>query len=228
MRIAQFVTALIAFLLPLTTATESQAFEQRTGWHTISVMPPNDSSPRLFLTQTSNGLRLERYRSGDPTQMWAIVQPDYPTGAAVTGEGPLDGIINDCFNEFPFKCDFQGHAGEGIDVRLVSRSSALCVAVGATRATAIACSNKSNEAGWERLNASIGSSITGFNSFKTKNGNCLVANTEDSYADGMRLRAVACGQSSEWQTQFIANIAADLTCRTDWAWNLCFVEGQGR
>ncbi len=228
MRIAHFVTTLIAVLLPLIAATQSQAFEQKTGWYTVRVMQPNDASPVLFLTQTSNGLRLQRYRSGDPTQMWAIVQPDYPTSPAVTGHGPLEGIIDKCFNTFPPQCDFQGHAGEGLDVRLVSRSSAWCVAVGATRATAIACSNSGNEAGWERLNASISSSATGFTSFKTKNGKCLAANTDDSYADGMRLRAIGCNDAAQWQGQFIANMAAELTCRTDWDWNLCFVEGQGR
>jgi hypothetical protein len=223
MRFIQFVIFLLASLISFAIATPSQSFEQKTGWYTIRVMPPNDASPLLFLTQTSNGLRLERYRSGDVTQMWAIVQPDYPTGAAVTGSGPLSGIFDKCFNSFPPSCDFQGHAG--VEVRLVSRSSGWCVAVGSSRSTAVECSQQPNEAGWERLSAYLLGGATGF---KTKNGNCLVANTDDAYGDGLRVRAVSCSQSSGWSGEFVTNKAADLTCKTQWDWNLCFVEGQGR
>lgn len=228
MRLIRLVTALVVFLLPLGLVPVASAVDQTTKWYTIRVMPPTDAGPLLFLSQTSNGLRLERYRSGDPTQMWAITQPDYPTGAAVTGTGPLDGILDKCFNHFPPSCDFQGHAGQGLDVKLVSRTSGNCVAVGATKATAIACASSGKEDGWERLNATITSSATGFTSFKTKNAKCLAANTDDTYADGMRVRAIACGEAAQWQGQFIADMAAELTCRTDWAWNLCYVEGQGR
>lgn len=228
MRLVHLLIVLATLLLAISTGTPSQAFDQKTTWYTLRVMPPNDASPLLFLTQTSNGLRLERYRSGDPTQQWALVQPDYPTGAAVTGSGPLDGIFDKCFNTFPPACDFKGHAGESRELRLVSHTSGFCVAVGATRATSIECSLQPKEAGWERLNATIVSSFNGFTSFATKNGKCLAANTDDTYADGMRVRAIGCGEAGQWQGQFIADMAAELTCRTDWAWNLCYVEGQGR
>jgi len=229
MRFASVVTTLIVLLVALVGATAATAFEQTTKWYTIRIQPPDDSSPHLFLTQTSSGLRLERYRSGDVTQMWAPTQPDYPTAAAVTGSGPLSGIIDKCFNTFPPSCDFQGHAG--VEVKLVSRSSGKCIAVGATRATTVECANTPNESSWERLTAFA--SFTelagaGFTWLKTKNGNCMVANTADAYGPSMRLKSEPCSGANDWRVGFTANLAADLTCRVDWDWNLCFVEGQGR
>ena len=229
MRLARLVTALIAFLMPLLIVSPSSAYDQRTRWYSVRVVPPNPEAKHLFLTQTSNGLRLEPYRSGDVSQQWAGVQPDYPTAAAVTGGGSVSDIFGECLNaDLLPDCDFQGQGGATI--RLVSRSSGRCIAVGATRATAINCSQDANEVGWQRLKITYGlnsieaSSVT----FKTAAGNCLTANTDDPYGQSVRLKATACGQSTDWSVRFTAQVAADLTCRTDWDWNLCFVEGQGR
>lgn len=227
MRLARIVTALLALVLPLLFAGAASAVDQATKWYTIRIQPPDESSPHLFLTQTSNGLRLERYRSGDVTQMWAPTQPDYPTAAAVTGGSPISGIIDDCFNTFPPACDFQGHAG--VEVKIVSRSSGKCIAVGATRATTVECANTPNESNWERLTAFASFQElagAGFTQLWTKSGNCLVANTADAYGESMRLKAVPCGSVNDWSKGFTANLAADLTCRVDWAWNLCFVQGK--
>jgi hypothetical protein len=227
MRLARLVTALVVLLVPFLAVTEASAFDQKTKWYTIKIQPPDDSSPHLFLTQTSNGLRLERYRSGDVTQMWAATQPDYPAAAPVTGSGPLTGMIDDCFNTFPPACDFQGRAG--VEVKIVSRSSGKCIAVGATRATTAQCANTANESSWERLTAFSSFKElagAGFTSLWTKSGNCLVANTDDPYGPSMRLKASPCSNVNDWRMGFTANLAADLSCRVDWAWNLCFVEGR--
>jgi hypothetical protein len=229
MRLARLMTAFLALLVPFFVVPPASAFDQETKWYTIRIQPPDDSSVLLFLTQTSSGLRLERYRSGDVTQMWAATQPDYPTGAAVIGSGPLSGIIDKCFNTFPPSCDFQGHAG--VEVKLVSRSSGKCIAVGSTRATTADCANTPNESSWERLTAFA--SFTelagaGFTSLSSKSGNCLVANTADAYGESMRVKAAPCSSVNDWRLGFTANMSADLTCRVDWDWNLCFVEGQGR
>jgi hypothetical protein len=175
----------LALLAALAT-TGSQAFEQKTTWFTIRVMPPDESSPHLFLTQTSNGLRLERYRSGDPAQMWAPVQQDYPTAAPVTGGSPISDLFAECFGSAGYGCGSDGRSAAYL--RLVSRSSGRCVAIGASRATTTECSNTDqNQKSWQELLILFPLDQTAFVAarFITRNKNCLAANTSDGYHEGM-------------------------------------------
>lgn len=228
MRRIRLSTVILAFLLAvLASATGASAYDQETRYFTIRVLPPSDDGAHLFVTQTSEGLRLERYRSGDTAQMWAVAPEDYPAAPAVTGEAEGGWqFFEDCFTQFP--CGFDGSATRPPLVRLVNRSSGRCIAIGATRAVPIECANASNnptEAGWQRLEAfEAVSQLPGgnFTSFSTGKGSCLAANSDEEYADGMHVRAVECGENMNWAKLFTTNLVATVTCRTDWYWQLCF------
>jgi hypothetical protein len=223
MRLARVVTAVVAALLPLLATTQAEAIDRTTPYYTIRIMPADAASPHLFLTHTSGGLRLERYRSGDLSQMWTVTQPDYPTGFGTAPFGTVEGQFAECFDtssssDAAASCDFRAHAGA--EYRLINRLTGQCITVGATRAVGSACSNTGNNPTWQRL----GSVITfadqvaikmPFMTIQNKNGRCLGANRDDP----ARLLADNCGGNT---TQFTAQPVAEASCKVDWEWELCF------
>lgn len=223
MNYLRVLTILLAFPL-VALATAAHAYDQKTRYFTIRVLPPNDNGVHLFVTQVSGGLRLERYRSGDARQMWTAADRDYPTAPTVTGGSPYESFL-ECFTG---ACGFKGNAVSPPSVRVVNRSSGRCLALGATRAIPIECANTDNnptEARWQRLEAF--NDITripagDFTSFATAGGNCLAANSDEEYADGMSMRSVPCGENLNWTKLFATNFVAAVSCRSDWDWQLCF------
>ena len=213
LRSARLFTALM-ILLGL--ASTAGAFDQTTRWFTLDVADGPDGRP-LFLTTTGEGVKLMPYHSGDPTQMWALVQPDYPNAPGVSGDGLGP---SDCVSTSSVGCPFSGHAS--LPIRLVSRSSGGCLLFVKSGATTSECSTLSAKTAarqtwqyFERGGFAVGTP----HDMRTQ-GKCLVA-LPNKYDPTDRVAAA--GDCSFAAAQmFTAQVAAELSCRTDWAYNLCF------
>ncbi len=214
-------------------ATGAQAYQQTTRWLTISIKPPDDNTPPLFLTNTTAGVKLDRYHSGDPTQQWAAVQTDYPTAPRVTGHGPLDGLLNCTFSG----CPFQGHGG---DVRkFVNRASGACLAFTAIdkhKLTHVEPCSANDDAvarqAWQWTFAADevhqgvppADLYTRLASLFQGSPKCMASTAKQASALlGSELQASAC--DGQWYQQFNFLLAAELACTTQWDYNICFVAG---
>jgi hypothetical protein len=222
------VACVLAVLASLALVTTSLAFDQTTRWYSIRVSPASDASPPLFLTNGSDGVTLERYRSGDPTQMWAITNEDYPTAAAVTGGGGLGGGSNvSCLAEAGWGCEFRADAGDVI--RLVNRASGGCLMfgrnAGAVTAPCLHADNGGERQKWQvphNIDAGLYAPLRGLTQGRTR---CLSAADRNDGATSSATVASNCSSASyEWFELFLGQRSATFTCTTDWAYNLCFVQ----
>jgi hypothetical protein len=91
---------------------------------TDATKPPSDATLALFLTNTSEGVKLEEYRSDDPTQQWTPTQTDYPRAPRVVeGENFLTRLF-DCVGDWG--CPFHGESPAGLR-KFVNRASGACL-----------------------------------------------------------------------------------------------------
>ena len=197
------VLAGLVLALIVMAASSASAYDQRTRWFSITVQA-SPSSPPLFLTNGSNGVTLERYRSGDPTQMWVITHEDYPGAARVTGPG-----IGRCLAEAGWGCPFLGNGGSTL--KIVNRASGGCLSF-ASNGTVVTspCTNISA--------AAIATYLVGLLNGGTR---CLTGNG----VVGAALTPTNCNPAEFGPTQsFRAQMSAEFTCTTQWDYNLCFVQ----
>ena len=91
-------------------------------------------APPLFLTNDFDGVMLERYRSGDVTQMWTTVDVDYPTIPRVTSSSGVDigGVFGCLAHVLSGGCPFS--VTVGVVAKVVNRAGggALCSALTTT------------------------------------------------------------------------------------------------
>ena len=218
---AHVVPGIVFAMLALLCAPAAHAVDKTTRWYSINVQPATEASPRLFLTNGRKGVTLERYRSGDPTQMWAATQSNYPNAPVVEGEG-LD--LVECVLQWG--CPFEGHGGAL--VRFVNRASGGCLMVGARGAYAAPCDGgvRVPRQKWQLMYSPR--EMVGTYSPIIASGNdisCLSATARDGEAvAGGVLQPQGCGQ--HWSQNFSLLVSADVACTTSWDYNLCFAEGQ--
>ncbi len=218
MRTVLMLLAAVVALFGL--ASEAMAVDQSTHWYTLNIQSTPDAQP-LFLTNTSEGVKLQPYRSGDPTQMWALVQPDYPTAPAVTGEGPPIGFF--CSID-EGGCEFRG--GAGAPIRIVNRASGGCLLFAGSVAKTSPCVNtKPKTAAAQKWQYFLRDQFaTGVGETLVSAGACLVA-LPNKYDPLDRVAASGKCKGNP-DSRFIPQLAAELSCRTDWWWELCFVAGR--
>ena len=209
--LAGLVLALIVLAAPSATA-----YDQRTPWYSITVQA-TPTSPPLFLTNGSTGVTLERYRSGDPTQMWVITHEDYPGAARVTGPG-----LGRCLAEAGWGCPFLGNGGSTL--KIVNRASGGCLSFAPNGTVVTApCTNISAAADaqkWRALEhpAAIATYLVGLLNGGTR---CLTGNG----VVGAAMTPTNCNPAEFGPTQsFRAQMSAEFTCTTQWDYNLCFVQ----
>ena len=226
-----------AACIGLTLAPPAAAQAQKTKWFSIDIQPATDSTPTLYLTSTSEGLKLDRYRSGDPTQQWTATQIDYPWAPRVEGHGPLEGITNCTWHGCPFK----GHSG-GL-YKYVNRASGACLAfalVGSVgRAVLQRCSGADNDIPaqtwmwmWGDGNLINGAPPRGefsplVSRFRNQN-QCLSSSARQRPGKPSALQPDICDDRGgpPWFQRFRFLETAELTCTVHWFWDLCFVQGQ--
>jgi hypothetical protein len=220
----------LTFFGALLATFPASAFEQTTTWFSIVVQYDVESHAPLYLSNGSEGARLERYRSGDPTQMWALVQPDYPTAPGVTVSGDnSSGDAVDCVTELG--CPFSGHGGSL--VKIVNRASGGCLILGKYNATTTACESTgkvSTREKWATQIEAVALVRGNYSAFGASAGagKCLTSDgARNKSPDLLRVSGGDCAGNT-WSQLFTLQPAAEITCRTDWNWNICFVEGQGR
>jgi hypothetical protein len=214
MRIA--VKMLAALVMLLAFASIAEAFDQTTRWYSLNVETAPNGRP-LFLTNTPDGVKLQPYRSGDPTQMWAIVQPDYPTAPAVTGSGIGP---SDCISTSGIGCPFAGHAS--VLTRIVNRGSGGCLLFQGSGASTSTCTTLNAKTAakqkWQYLRGAA--SETFFTAHR-----CLTAVSSRYDPDNLAVAPSDC-HGDAWITYFAIQMSGEISCHTDWPYNLCFVEGQ--
>jgi hypothetical protein len=229
----------------LTLTSAADRYEQKTRWFTIDIKPATDATPALFLTNTSEGIKLERYRSGDPTQQWHPTQSDYPRAPRVTGSSPLlDSVLNllKCVSQWG--CPFTGHGSDYSLRKFVNRASGACLmfksvgSYGRALAFAEPCSGADSDIPqqtwswrWDDSHLKNGApprqEYTPLYGIYRNQGQCLAA-VAYTYPNptGSAMQPNNC--VPEWYQQFRFLETAELTCTVYWFWDLCFVQGQGR
>jgi hypothetical protein len=215
--------ALSGFFLALilaAAATPAGAYDQRTPWYSITVQVTPNSAP-LFLTNGSTGVTLERYRSGDPTQMWALTHPDYPGAARVIATNTVG--QQGCLAEAGWGCPFLGNGG--MTFKIVNRASGACLSFAANGgAVTTPCTNISAAAETQKWRAeehplAIPTYFVGLLNGQTR---CLTG----TGPAGAAMTPTSCNPGQHGPTQtFRAQMSAEFTCTTQWDYNLCFVQG---
>ncbi len=207
---------LIAFALLLIVASPLQAFDQTTNWQTIATPPLWENGRPLFLTRTSQGVKLEPYRSGALEQLWAVVWTSYPNAVDVD----FDESILSCLS-WPL-CEFHGHAA--IIVKLVSRTSGGCLVFDGSIATTAPCSNAAGAMKKQSWNIAAGRAAIDAHETIENRETCLAGfNIPDN------LKTFYAGLSKcngEPRMRFVIQAAESLSCQTDWNYNLCFIPGK--
>jgi hypothetical protein len=226
---------LLAALVLLALPAAAFAVEKTTKWFTIDVMPPDNSSPPLFLTNTSQGVKLERYRSGDPTQHWTYVHLYYPTAPPVTGTWPGEDFIKCGFGGCPFR-----GGGEGLR-KYVNRSSGKCMAFHPAKPAgqlwAIPCSQVDAEIAkqvwwWTFGDTSVAlygppREYTQLQGIFQGQSQCVQAASQTPpLPAGVALVPGACGQvgGEPWYQRYRFLEAASVTCKRDFDWQLCLAQ----
>lgn len=226
------VLAVVA-LLSLAVSNATSAVEKTTRWYTIDIEPPDAATPPLFLTSTGQGIKLERYRSGDPTQHWTYVHLYYPTAPPVVGTWPGEDFV-----QCRAGCPFQGH-GEGLR-KYVNRASGACLGFQQTngQAVVVPCSSQDAEIAkqvwfWEFGDTSVGlygppRDYTNLMAVYQQQGRCLEASPPTTpLVAGTGLHAAECrpvGSTASWYQRYRFLEAASITCKRDFDWQLCFTQ----
>lgn len=205
----------------------AQAFDQTTKWFAIMAQP-SGSAPPLFLTYTPDGLIFEPYSSGDTKQMWAAVDVDYPTTPRVTSDSGVDivggfGSVLDCFVGV-----WTGSGGCGFNrtlgkvAKVVSRASRACLVFGpGYNAVTRPCLVNSPDEGYQLWRVSSDNPAAVVFVARSGAGSCLAS----SGGGGNQMRALASGCSKVppgGRTSFVLQLAAELSCKTDYYWHICF------
>ena len=224
----------LAVLATLILSDPALAVEKTTKWFTIDVMPPDNGTPPLFLTSTGQGIKLERYRSGDPTQHWTYVHLYYPTAPPVTGTWPGEDFV-----QCRAGCPFQGN-GEGLR-KYVNRASGACMAFrpGGTAAllTTVPCSQQDAEIArqvwwWKFGDTSV--SLYGppreytrlEGTFQSQPVCVEAASQATPLSAGVALVPGTCAEieGEPWYQRYRFLEAASVTCKRDFDWQLCFAQ----
>ncbi|MEO6012697.1 MAG: hypothetical protein ABIQ30_03800 [Devosia sp.] len=228
LRLTLIALALFAASLP------ASAFDQTTRWYSIVVQYGSDTQPPLYLSNGSTGVTLERYRSGDVTQQWALMQPDYPTAPAVTGSGPNPlGAIYDCIVNKG--CPFSGHATTGATLKIVNHASGGCLILQKSGAKTSECQSTGSTSDKQKWGSVYKTSELRDGNYTALGassgaGSCLTADgARNKSPDFLRVGSGPCGRGGySWPQLYTIQLAAELTCKTNWDWQICMVEGQGR
>lgn len=125
-RVILLAAALLTLVGGAARAADAGAATRTTTWFTLNVSPPTAKAAGLYLSAGPNStISLQKYVSGAPHEQWAVVTPEWPGFAPVTGHGPTEGFL-DCVGQW--RCDFHGHAGAP-PIKLVNRLDGRCVTV---------------------------------------------------------------------------------------------------
>lgn len=206
-------------------AVPAQAFDQKTQWFTIMAQPAGQGAP-LFLTYTPDGLMFEPYSSGDTKQMWTTVDVDYPTIPRVTSDSGVDvagafGAIFGCLAQGFSGCPFSVTLGKV--TKVVSRASRGCLVFGPHYyAVTRPCLVNSPDEGYQiwRVYSADRAAVT-FTA-RSGEGSCL-ASEGGSRPGAMRALASSCNKVPPGgRASFVLQLAADLSCKTDNYWHICF------
>ena len=225
---------LLAVLVLLALPAVSFAVEKTTKWFTIDVMPANNGTPPLFLTSTGQGVKLERYRSGDPTQHWTYVHLHYPTAPPVTGTWPGEDFV-----KCNLGCPFQGN-GEGLR-KYVNRESGACMGFRTDgmsgQLVTVPCSQQdaqiARQVWWWRFgDTSVGlygppREYTRLVGVYEQQALCLqTASPTTPPAAGAAMGPGTCGPvgGEPWYQRYRFLEAASVTCKRDFDWQLCFAQ----
>lgn len=224
-----------AVLATLALSEPALAVEKTTKWFTIDVMPANNGVPPLFLTSTGQGVKLDRYRSGDPTQHWTYVHLYYPTSPPVTGTWPGGDFVKCNFGG----CPFQGN-GEGLR-KYVNRASGACMSFRADNTSGqlvtVPCSQQDAQIAkqvwwWTFGDTSVAlygppREYTQLQGIFRGQAQCVQAASQTPpLPAGVALVPGACGQigGEPWYQRYRFLEAASVTCKRDFDWQLCFAQ----
>jgi hypothetical protein len=219
-------TILLLIIAVLGLSAPAQAFDQKTQWFTMMVKQASDSAPPLFLTNDSDGVMLERYRSGDVTQMWTTVDVDYPTIPRVTSSSGVDigGVFGCLAHVLSGGCPFS--VTVGVVAKVVNRASGGCLVFGPHYyAITKPCLVNSPNEGYQLWR--VVSPANSFTSFRgsSGDGNCLASQASARTHEGLRAVADGCNKTAPGgSTLFVLQLAADLTCKTDRYFHICFTD----
>ncbi|HKY95872.1 MAG TPA: hypothetical protein VJL84_11235 [Kiloniellales bacterium] len=227
-------SVVFAIMAALTLPTAGLAVEKTTKWFTIDILPADNGSPPLFLTSTSQGIRLERYRSGDPSQQWAYVHFDYPTAPRVTGGWELTGQL-DCADA---KCPFT--VGTPSPRKFVNRASGACLAFrkegSQERVLTVPCSSQDQEIRrqiwlWFYQDGDLGpdgpprGTYTPLWAFHGNNIRCLEAGFKAKpNAQSSDLVPGSCANPPPWYQSYRFLLATSIACKVDFDFQLCFAQ----
>ena len=192
---------LLAALVVFTSlASAAEAFDQKTNWYSLNVSSPPNGKP-LFLTNTSQGVRLQPYGSGDPSQMWTTVWPDYPNAPAVEGNFDLFTGADATSGSYP--------------IRIVNRASGGCLTAQGTNVVSAPCTKGAlNKQLWRPYGGAL-----------INSGRYLTAVSGRYDPENLAVNVANSGGPA-WIYNYAEHVSAELTCHTNWSWNLCFVQGK--